>query len=219
MVPNVSGMNYLAVWEHALDHLRHTDPCWETTVAGWRAETPEQKTDRDLLEEYGWVVACCGLTARAILPRWERLGAALGGWVPAPAAAAPRGDVLAVLANPRKIDAIQALAADLAANPGQMQRLAECPLKEVFAWMATLPFVGPTNRYHLARNLGWDVVVKNGPVPRLAGRLDTTPEQLCGAISDQTGERLRVVDLVLWSWGNAVGEGEVERMAALFRLL
>lgn len=217
--PNDVGMNYLAAWEHALDHLRHTDPDWQQTLARWRSEQPAGKTDQDLLEEYAWVVACCGMTAKAIWPRWERLGAALGNWAPDRAAAAPRGEVLAALANPRKIDAIQALAADLVRAPGQMQRLAPRPLKEVFAWMTTLPFVGATNRYHLVRNLGWDAVVRSGPVPRLAGMLDTTSELLCGGISDRTGERLRVVDLVLWHWGNAVGDREMQYMAALFRVL
>lgn len=212
-------MNYLALWDHALEHLRRTQPEWESLLDGWRAERPEQKADRDLLAEYGWVVACCGLTARAILPRWERLGAALGDWVPDRAAAAPREQVLQVLANPRKVDAIQALAADLARAPGQMARLAARPLAEVLAWMASLPFIGPNNRYHLARNLGWDVVVRNGPVPRLAGLLGTSADLLCGAISDATGERLRVVDLVLWQWGNDAGDAELRRLAALLRVL
>jgi hypothetical protein len=212
-------MNYLAIWEHALDHLKHTDPDWERTLNHWRHERPEWKSDRDLLQEYGWVVACCGLTAKAILPRWERLGAVLGHWAPAQAAAAPRHEVLAVLANRRKIDAIQGLAADLAREPGQMQRLAAKPVKEVLAWMSTLPFVGANNRYHLARNLGWDVIVKNGPVPRLAGMLHTTAEQLCEGIAAETGERLRVVDLVLWQWGNDVGDEAMHRMAGLFRIL
>lgn len=212
-------MNYLAIWDHALDHLKQSDPGWEQTLDTWRAESPRQKSDRDLMAEYGWVVACCGMTAKAILPRWERLGAALGHWDPAKAAGAPIQDVLAVLNNRRKIDAIQAFARDLAQNPGQMSRLAAMEPKRALAWFATLPWVGPNNRHHLARNLGWDTIVTNGPVPRFAAMLQTTSEELCEGIAEATGERIRTVDLLLWHWGNDVGDETMRQMALLFRIL
>lgn len=212
-------MNYLAIWEHALDHLRASDPDWAQTLESWRSERPDRKSDRDLMMEYGWVVACCGMTAKAILPRWERLSAALGDWEPARATGAPLPEVLAVLNNRRKILAIQQFAADLAADPGQMARLAEMEPKQALAWFGTLPWVGPNNRYHLARNLGWDVIVTNGPVPRFAAMLELNAEELCAGIAAETGERLRTVDLVLWHWGNDVGDEAMRQMALLFRIL
>jgi hypothetical protein len=212
-------MNYLAIWDHALDHLKQADPAWEQTLAHWRAERPDQKSDRDLMAEYAWVVACCGMTAKAILPRWERLGAALGNWDPPKAAAAPLQEVLAVLNNRRKIIAIQQFAADLASNPGQMARLAAMEPKQALAWLGTLPWVGPNNRHHLARNLGWDTIVTNGPVPRFAAMLQLSSEELCAGIAAETGERIRTVDLLLWHWGNDVGDEAMRQMALLFRIL
>ncbi len=209
-------MQHQMIWDLALDHLRRSDPSWETTLGLWRSEVPAAKSDRELLEEYGWVVACCGLTAKAIRPRWARLGEALGGWEPERAATAPRGEVLQVLANRRKIDAIQSMASDLTRSPGQMTRLAKLPDKEALAWMSTLPFIGSQNRYHLARNLGWDVVAQRGPVVKLAGMLGTSPENLCRAISEHTSERLRVVDLVLWQWSCEIGEKELRTLAVFF---
>lgn len=212
-------MNYLAIWDHALDHLKQTDPAWQQTLAKWQSERPAKKTDRDLMEEYGWVVACCGMTAKAILPRWERLGAALGHWDPAKAAATPIQEVLAVLNNRRKITAIQQFASDLVQNPGQMARLADMEPKRALAWLTTLPWVGANNRHHLARNLGWDTIVTTGPVPRLAAMLQMTSEELCEGIANETGERIRTVDLVLWQWGNDVGDEAMRQMALLFRIL
>lgn len=212
-------MNYLAIWDHALDHLKQTYPDWEAILTTWQSERPEAKTDRDLLQEYGWVVACCGMTAKAVLPRWERLSAVLGDWDPVRAATTPLGDVLAVLNNRRKIQAIMDFAMDLANNPGQMEQLGRRPLKEALAWMSTLPWVGGNNRHQLARNLGWDTIAKSGPVHRFAAMLQLTAEDLCEEVANETGERLRVVDLLLWQWGNDVGDERMREMAHLFRIL
>ncbi len=215
-------MNTLALWEHALDHLHATAPDPTAMLTGWRGEEPGRATDADLLREYGWVVACCGLTPQVMLKHWDRFSEAFMGWDPARVAARPldvRIAALGVVRNPRKIDTILAFAADLAREPGQMVRLAAKPTKEVLAWMVTLPFVGANNRYHLARNLGWDVVVRSGPVVRLAAYLLTTSEDLCGAIAAETGERIRTVDLVLWYWGHQVGDVAMKEMASLFKLM
>jgi hypothetical protein len=212
----------LALWEHALTHLRATAPDPEQMLEGWRAETPAACTDTDLLREYGWVVACCGLTPHVVLKRWDRLTEAFWGWAAAAVAAHTRDvrtGALAVMRNPRKIEAILTFAQDLAREPGTMSRLAALPVKEVLAWLETLPFVGAQNKYHLARNLGWDVVVRTGPVPRLAAYLETTPDELCGQIAAATGERIRTVDLVLWYWGHQVGDRAMKEMVSLFRLL
>lgn len=214
-------MNTKALYEHALAHLEATDPDPQGRLAGWRLETPLRCTDRDLFMEYGWVVIACGLTPHVVYKYWPALSEAFCDWQPTEVARRPK-DVriaaLGVMKNPRKIGAIVDFAEDLAREPGFMARLAAAPLKEALAKFSTLPFVGANNRYHLARNLGWDVVVRTGPVPRLAAYLQTTAEELCAAIAAETGERIRTVDLVLWNWGYQVGDGHMKEMASLFRL-
>lgn len=215
-------MNTHALYEHALDHLRATEADPEGLLAQWRSETPDRCTDRDLFREYGWVVGACGLTPQVIMKAWDRLGEAFWAWDPV-AVASRRTDcriaALNVVRNPRKIDAILNFADDLAREPGLMQRLASLPLKEVLARLVTLPWVGVNNRFHLTRNLGWDVVVKTGPVPRLAAYLEMTPDDLCGRIAEETGERVRTVDLVLWNWGHQVGDTATKEVASFFKLM
>ncbi len=215
-------MNHMALWEHALDHLRAQAEDPERLLDEWRGETPERCTDRDLLREYGWVVAACGLTPQVLYKLWDRLSEAFRRWDPEAVAARPedvRIAALGVMKNPRKIRAILDFALDLARHPGEMERLAALPVKEALARLATLPYVGANNKYHLARNLGWDVVCRTGPVSRLAAYLETTPEALCGAIAGETGERVRTVDLVLWYWGHQVGDRVMKEMTSLFRLM
>jgi len=215
-------MNILALWEHALDHINATARDPAALLAEWRSDHPSKWTDRELLAEYGWVVGSCGLTPHVMLKKWEALGGAFRGWNPAAVAEEPiavRTAALAVMKSPRKWDAVIAFAEDLARHPGQMQRLAARPLPEVLAWMRTLPWVGENNCYHMARNLGWDCVVKTGPVVRLAAYLEMSAEDLCGRIAAETGERVRTVDLGLWYWGHEVGDAAMKEMASLFRLL
>lgn len=215
-------MNTKALYEHAMDHLRATAPDPAAMLREWRGERPDRLSDRDLLREYAWVVACCGLTPQVIRKRWDALGEAFCQWDPARIGAQPaavRIAALGVIRNVRKIDAICALAADLARAPGLMASLAPLAPKEALARVATLPYVGATNKYHLLRNLGWDVVVRTGPVTRLAAYLALSAEALCGQIAAQTGERIRTVDLVLWYWGHQVGDRAMKEIASLFRLM
>lgn len=215
-------MNYLALWDHALDHLNATDENPAGTLALWRSETPDRFSDLDLFREYAWVVYACGLTPHVLLKHWDRLGEAYWQWNPAQVAAHrtdARVAALGVMKNPRKIEPVLDFADDLAREPGLMQRLAAMELKQALARLTTLPFVGATNKYHFARNLGWDVVVRTGPVARLAGFLELAPEDLCGRIARETGERIRTVDLVLWNWGYQVGDKQMKEMASLFKWL
>lgn len=215
-------MNTLALWEHAMDHLKATADYPDQLLAQWRNETPERCTDRELLSEYGWVVISCGLTPHVATKHWPRLTEAFRHWVPAEVAGnriPVRADALNVMKNARKMDAILDCADDLAREPGLMQRLAAMEVKQVLAQFATMPFIGANNRYQLARNLGWDVVVKTGAVPRLAAFLETTSEALCERIAAETGERVRTVDLVLWNWGHQVGDTAMKEMASLFKWL
>ncbi|MGE5674480.1 MAG: hypothetical protein ACM3XM_11400 [Mycobacterium leprae] len=215
-------MNSLALYEHALDHLRATEPNPDQVLAQWRAEVPERCADTDLFREYAWVVTACGLTPHVVIKHWPRLTIAYSQWDPLLVAARVRDSRIAaleVMKNPRKTDAVIDFAVSLADHPGQMQRLAAMPPKEALAQLVTLPYVGQNNRYHLARNLGWDVVVRTGPVPRLAAYLGLSPEDLCADIAAGTGERIRTVDLVLWNWGYQVGDQAMKEMASLFRLM
>jgi len=215
-------MNRRALYEHALDHLRATECDPEGLLNQWRLERPENRTDQDLLAEYAWVVVSCGMTAHVTSRLWPGLTAAFRNWDPPAAAASARDaqiEALSILKHPRKISAILAMADSLARQPGQMTRLAALPVPEALAFLQTLPWVGPTSRFHLARNLGWDVVVQTGPVPRLAAFLETTADELVRQTAAEVGERIRVVDLVLWNWGHQVGDRHMKEVASLFQLM
>ena len=70
-------------------------------------------------------------------------------------------------------------------------------------WFVTLPWVGHITKYHLARNLGIDVVKPDRHLVRLAERFGyETPLKMCEAIQEETFERLGVIDVILWRYCN-----------------
>ena len=62
-----------------------------------------------------------------------------------------------------------------------------------------LPFMGPATSYHLAKNLGLDVVKPDRHLLRIT---DVTgyqsPYEMCCDIAKVTSDKLSVIDLVIW---------------------
>lgn len=83
--------------------------------------------------------------------------------------------------------------------------------KDPVEYLETLPLIGKTTKYHLAQNLGIDVVKPDIHLKRLAKHFGfSTPHEMCLRIqSDLKGdEPLRVIDLILWRYSNLYGSAE-----------
>ena len=71
-----------------------------------------------------------------------------------------------------------------------------------------LPWIGPVTKYHLARNLGLDVVKPDRHLVRLAAHFGyESPDTLCRTIQEDLndGTKLGEIDLVLWRYTNLHG--------------
>ena len=73
--------------------------------------------------------------------------------------------------------------------------------KEKLTFLETLPWIGPVTKFHLGRNLGMDVAKPDRHLVRIARKFGRTPRSLCRLVSEETGERVGVVDLVFWKAG------------------
>jgi len=108
---------------------------------------------------------------------------------------------LAVFASPRKIDAILEIVAHVHAR-GFRQVKTDISVKGV-DYLRQLPFMGPATSFHLAKNLGLDVVKPDRHLVRIAEATGhSTPDELCQEIAREVGDRVAVVDLVLWRYAN-----------------
>ncbi len=76
----------------------------------------------------------------------------------------------------------------------------KAPLKLEF--LKSLPWIGDITKYHLAKNLGLDMVKPDRHLVRIAEKEGKIPYQLCKELSILTGDSLAVVDTVIWRAAN-----------------
>lgn len=69
-------------------------------------------------------------------------------------------------------------------------------------FLETLPYIGKVTKYHMAKNLGFDVCKPDRHLVRISKGLNLTPEELCSRIAKATGDKISVVDVVFWRAGN-----------------
>ena len=79
-------------------------------------------------------------------------------------------------------------------------------VEEKLEFLETLPWIGKITKYHLARNIGIDVAKPDRHLVRIAKHFGYSDVQkMCKDISEQTGDRIGVVDVVLWRAMNMSG--------------
>ncbi len=66
----------------------------------------------------------------------------------------------------------------------------------------TLSWIGGITKYHLAKNLGEEVIKPDRHLERIANRFNTNPFDLCKKLSRVSGDRQVTVDTVLWRAAN-----------------
>lgn len=63
---------------------------------------------------------------------------------------------------------------------------------------ASLPWVGPVTKYHLAKDFGIDVAKPDVHLARLALKDKTTVARMCARLSRRSGFRIATIDTILW---------------------
>ncbi len=64
-------------------------------------------------------------------------------------------------------------------------------------FIRTLQFMGPATSYHLAKNIGLDVVKPDRHLVRIAESAGGfSPNDFCEMIAQQTGDKVSVIDIV-----------------------
>lgn len=70
--------------------------------------------------------------------------------------------------------------------------------EEVMAFLRTLPHIGPTIVFHLAKNMGLNIAKPDRHLQRIAAFYETTPHELCRRLSEKTGLRIATIDTIIW---------------------
>lgn len=104
---------------------------------------------------------------------------------------------LAAFAHEGKIDAIITIAEQILS--GGFKEFRSGIEREGVVFIKQLPYMGPATAYHLAKNVGLDVVKPDRHLLRVTAVAGyESPQALCEDISEMVGDRLAVVDLVIW---------------------
>jgi hypothetical protein len=70
------------------------------------------------------------------------------------------------------------------------------------AFVATLPYIGPIIKFHLAKNFGVECCKPDRHLVRIAALTDQTPDEMCRGLSEATGDKITLVDTVVWRAAN-----------------
>jgi hypothetical protein len=170
----------------------------------WQREAKlEEITEADVLRETAWVILCSGFRERIVRRVFDHISLCFCDWESASAIveAGPicREAAMASFRNHAKLSAIVACASHIHAlgfAPFK-QALLTSPITE----LRRLSYIGPVTVWHLAKNLGLDVVKPDRHLVRISHSLgfeDTN--HFCTEIARTTGECKKVVDLIIWRY-------------------
>lgn len=71
-------------------------------------------------------------------------------------------------------------------------------------FLESLPWIGKTTKFHLAKNFGMQYAKPDVHLVRLANTFESSPQALCEALSQRTGLKVATIDTLLWR-GAAIG--------------
>ncbi len=208
---------YLALWNAAVKSCMEYDAeAFKENLDWFRyLPAPGQISDEEFYLEYCFVVLHPGVSTVVAHSVWDRIRPILDQPLPRIVRNEKRvrTQLLRMYRNERKVGYMLDTARYLVANPGVGRRLERMGREQALKYLQTLPGIGKVTRYHLARNIGFDVVKPDRHLTRLAEVLGTTPNELCCVVAEETGERVGVVDYVFYQWCAWAGFDEVGEVA------
>jgi hypothetical protein len=158
-------------------------------------------TEMHFLRESAWVILNSGMREAVIRRKFLSLSSAFCHWKSASAIVRSREvcrrRALAIFGHARKIEAIIAVAAEVESRG--FDRVREGILTQGVDYLRTFSYIGSVTKFHLAKNLGMDVVKPDRHLMRVAERLGMeSPVELCWLLARETGDRVGIVDVVIW---------------------
>ena len=150
--------------------------------------------------EYVHCVYCAGFSVRTVRMKEAAIREAYYDYDPVKVAANPdevrrRAMKKACIRNKRKVDAIIKAAPIINQLewPGFLYKA-----KENINVFKTLPYIADVLKYHLARNIGFNVIKPDVHIARIAKYYGLDPFEMCDMLSERMGLPRHTVDSILW---------------------
>lgn len=158
-------------------------------------------TESDFLREAAWVVLSSGMRETVIRSKFPQISDAFYDWESSSYivydANRCRRRALTVFSHKGKIDAILSIARKIDNISYESFKVnIDC---QGIDYIQSLPYMGPATSFHLAKNIGLNVVKPDRHLMRVAASAGyDSPHALCEEISKFTGDSISVVDIVIW---------------------
>lgn len=161
----------------------------------------DQIEERDFLREAAWVILSAGMRESVIRKRFDEISESFLGWESAASIVTNRDicrcRALSLFNHKGKIDAILEVAQHVVLTGYSCVR--ESLINFGVEYLNRFPFIGPVTCWHLAKNLGLNVVKPDRHLVRISKAVGfNSPLEMCRAIAESSGEKLAVIDIVLW---------------------
>lgn len=159
--------------------------------------------ESDFLRESAWVILSSGMREAVIRKKFPDISLAFFQWESAKKISLHRNrcrvNALCAFNNRRKIDAIIRIAIHVSQKG--FCAVKESIQNEGISYVMHLPYMGPATSYHLLKNIGMQVAKPDRHLTRIANALGYhSPHLMSLDIARTIGEKVAVVDLVLWRY-------------------
>jgi len=170
--------------------------------------SPEEIDERTFLREAAWVVLASGMRETVIRNLFDTFSHAFFDWQSAKQISENRRrvrrDAMQVFGHSGKVDAIISLADHVTTNG--IACIAERLRQEGSEYLTQFPYLGPATSCHLAKNLGLEIAKPDRHLVRIAAASGCdSVRAMCTLIATCVGDRIAVVDLVIWRFATLHG--------------
>ena len=172
----------------------------------WQENTHfENITESNFLKEGAWVILSCGMRETVIRQKFPKISTAFLEWESAEKIVERKEkcfeDAIQHFGHRKKIHAIIQVAKHVFKNG--FNNVCKSISEEGIQYIMKLPYMGPATSYHFAKNIGFSLSKPDRHLRRIAktAGYDST-ELLCEDIASVTGEKVSVIDLILWRFAS-----------------
>lgn len=174
----------------------------------WEVDWQENRCIKSLNEsefyrEAAWVILSSGMSVRSVTSVFNKISSAFLNWEDSEKILA-RGDncvnqALEHFNHEGKINAILSIIQHV--NNIGFEVFKSKLIDNDIEYIQQFSYFGPATSFHLAKNIGMNVVKPDRHLIRLAEALNFhTPYELCKVIANRIDEKMSVVDVVLWRY-------------------
>jgi hypothetical protein len=155
----------------------------------------------DFIREAAWVILSSGMRESVIARKFAGVSNAFLDWRSCPDIVAQRDScrsaALAIFGHERKIEAILEVVAAVASEG--FENIRQQAKEYGPAYLQRFSFIGPATSFHLAKNLGIDVVKPDRHLARISSALGyQSPNDMCQELATALGEKVCIIDVVFW---------------------